>query len=108
MLITLMTRNKAIQADGLSDLSVARLIGVHKRTLLRWIQDGLIPTPEGRLAKNRRAWTLREVEAIRQQLQRRDIDSPNNLEPKRRSGQDHHRYYPRTILRRQRDEGAAA
>ena len=103
-----MPRQKPPRPEGLSDDSVARLLGIHKRTLLRWLQDGLIGEPEGRLAKNRRSWTLAEVDAIREQLQRRDIDTPDDIQPARRSGQDNHRHYPRAVLRRQRPESTAA
>src|SRR5690242_608891 len=96
------------QADVLSDTSVARLLGIHKRTLLRWLQDGLIDHPDGRLAKNRRAWTLAELDTLRQRLQRRDIDTTDDIEPTRRSGEDHHRHYPRALLRRHRQEGSTS
>ena len=103
-----MARQKSPRPDSLSDTSVARLLGVHKRTLLRWLQDGLVAEPEGRLAKNRRAWTLAEVDAVRERLQRRDIDTADHIQPARRSGQDHQRHYPRAVLRRQGTESTAA
>ena len=59
-----MTVTNRRAADGLSDYEAARLLGISKRTLLRWVQSELVPAPVGRLAANRRAWTIAEVQAI--------------------------------------------
>lgn len=50
---------------GLSTADVARIAGVHRDTLLRWLREGLIPEPK----RDRRGWrvfTDRQAESISQ------------------------------------------
>jgi len=57
-----MPRRKEPKPAGLSDNAVAILLGVSRRTLNRWLEKGKLSPPEGRLAKNRRLWTLQDVD----------------------------------------------
>ncbi|MCC6861515.1 MAG: MerR family transcriptional regulator [Bryobacterales bacterium] len=64
-----MPRRKEPKPAGLSDNAVAILLGVSRRTLNRWLEKGKLSPPEGRLAKNRRLWTLQDVDYARIQLE---------------------------------------
>ena len=52
---------------GYSTVEVSRMIGIHKATLRRWLQAGIIPEPK----RNRvagvgyRIWTDRDVERVK-------------------------------------------
>ena len=52
---------------GYSTVEVARIVGVHKNTLKRWLREALIPEPR----RNRvagvgyRIWAERDVERVR-------------------------------------------
>ncbi len=52
---------------GYSTVEVARVVGVHKATLRRWLQSGAIPEPKhNRVAGvGYRIWTARDVERVR-------------------------------------------
>ncbi len=49
---------------GYSTAQVARMIGVHKNTLKRWLRDGSIPEPRRNQVAGvgYRIWTARDVE----------------------------------------------
>lgn len=96
------------RAVGLSDYEAARLLGISKRTLLRWVQSELVPAPVGKLAANRRAWTIAEVHAINAAIERGTIDQASNLESAGGRRQNHHRRYARAVLRREGSQSSAA
>jgi DNA-binding transcriptional MerR regulator len=68
-----MPRRKVPKPDGLTDHAVAILLGVSRRTLNRWLEQGKLSPPEGRLAKNRRLWTMQDLEYARIQLEEAEI-----------------------------------
>ncbi len=96
------------RVTGLSDYEVARLLGISKRTLLRWLRSELIPAPVGKLAANRRAWTIAELQAIKDAIERGISDQASHLEPTRRRRQNHDRRYARAVLRREGPQSTAA
>ena len=51
---------------------VANILGVSKRTLKTWLQNGKVPEPERNPKNNYRVWSLAEVEAIRRILGNED------------------------------------
>ena len=52
---------------NLSTVEVARIVGIHKSTLIEWLQKGVIPEPKhNRVAGvGYRIWTARDVERVR-------------------------------------------
>jgi DNA-binding transcriptional MerR regulator len=50
-----------------STLAVARMVGVHRATLLRWLQSGQLPEPRHvrAVGQDIRVWTARDVERAR-------------------------------------------
>jgi len=95
--------------DRLTDAAVARLLSVSKRTLLRWLKDGVIDPPALVVGKRgQRRWAEHEVAQILDQMKRGDLsDSTGDLQSAGRRGEDNHRRYFGKVLRRQRQEGAA-
>jgi hypothetical protein len=95
--------------DRLTDAAVARLLSVSKRTLLRWLKDGVVDRPVLVVGKRgQRRWAEHEVVHILNQIKRGDlVDSTSDIQSAGRRGEDHHRRYFGKILRRQRQEGAA-
>lgn len=95
--------------DRLTDAAVARLLSVSKRTLLRWLKDGVIDPPAMVIGKRgQRRWAEHEVAQILDHMKRRDlVDSTGDIQSAGRRGEDNHRRYFGKILRRQRQEGAA-
>lgn len=59
--------NSASVMKTYSTAQVARMIGVHKQTLLRWLYAGSIPEPKRYSSSgvDFRIWTDRDVERIR-------------------------------------------
>lgn len=56
---------------SLSTLQVARMVGVHKVTLQRWLLDGKIPEPR-RISNggvDARVWTERDIDRVRKYKQ---------------------------------------
>jgi hypothetical protein len=94
--------------DRLTDAAVARLLSVSKRTLLRWLKDGVIDAPVLVIGKRgQRRWAVHEVTQILEQMKRGALrDSTSNIQSAGRRGEDNHRRYFGKVLRRQRQEGA--
>src|SRR5215510_11006958 len=90
--------------DRLADPAVARILGVSKRTLLRWLKDGVIDPPELVVGKRgQRRWSEHEVARILNQMKRGEFgDSTGHFQSARRGGENHHRRYFGKVLRRQR------
>ena len=95
--------------DRLTDAAVARLLSVSKRTLLRWLKQGVIDPPALAVGKRpQRRWAEYEVSQILEHMKRGDLgDSTGNFQSTRRGGEDNHRRYFGKVLRRQRQESAA-
>jgi len=95
--------------DRLADSAVARLLSVSKRTLLRWLKEGVIDPPALVVGKRgQRRWAQHEVAQILDRMKRGDLgDSTGDLQSAGRRGEDNHRRYFGKVLRRQRQEGAA-
>jgi|ERR1051326_927548 hypothetical protein len=95
--------------DRLTDAAVARLLSVSKRTLLRWLKDGVIDPPTLVVGKRgQRRWAEHEVAQILDNMKRGDFgDSTGDIQSAGRRGEDNHRRYFGKVLRRQRQEGAA-
>jgi hypothetical protein len=96
--------------DRLTDAAVARLLSVSKRTLLRWLKDGVIDPPALVVGKRgQRRWADHEVAQILGHMKKRgDLgDSTGDIQSTGRRGEDNHRRYFGKVLRRQRKEGAA-
>jgi MerR HTH family regulatory protein len=95
--------------DRLTDAAVARLLSVSKRTLFRWLKNGVIDPPVLVVGKRgQRRWAEHEVAQILVHMKRGDLsDSTRDIQPARRRSEDNHRRYFGKILRRQRQEGAA-
>ena len=95
--------------DRMTDAAVARVLYVSRRTLLRWLKDGVVDAPVltvGRRASRR--WAEHEVAHILAQMKRGGLrDSTSDIEPTRRGGEDNHRRYFGKVLRRQRQESIA-
>src|SRR5262249_61404767 len=90
--------------DRLTDAAVARLLSVSKRTLLRWLKEGVIDPPALVVGKRgQRRWADHEVAHILAHMKRGDSsDSTGDLQSTRRRGQDNHRRYYGKVLRRHR------
>lgn len=56
----------------ISDSAAIELLGISRRTFYRFLKDGTITPPVGKLAKNRRGWTTPEVELARTQIEQKD------------------------------------
>jgi hypothetical protein len=95
--------------DRLTDAAVARLLSVSKRTLLRWLKDGVIDPPALVVGKRgQRRWAEHEVAQILEHMKRGDLgDSTGDIQSARRRGEDDHRRYFGKVLRRQRQKGTA-
>jgi len=95
--------------DRLTDAAVARLLSVSKRTLLRWLKQGVIDPPVLVIGKRgERRWAEHEVVQILDHMKRGDLgDSTGDIQSAGRRGEDNHRRYFGKVLRRQRQEGAA-
>jgi DNA-binding transcriptional MerR regulator len=95
--------------DRLTDAAVARLLSVSKRTLLRWLKDGVIDPPVLVVGKRgQRRWAEHEVARIIDHMKRGDLgDSTGDIQSAGRRSEDNHRRYFGKVLRRQRQEGAA-
>src|SRR5215467_531030 len=95
--------------DRLTDAAVARLLSVSKRTLLRWLKDGVVDPPALVVGKRgQRRWTDHEVAQILGYMKKRgDLgDSAGNIQSTGRRGEDNHRRYFGKVIRRHRQEGA--
>ena len=51
--------------DYLSSCRAARVLGVSKRTLLNWVNSGLVPKPEVNPTNGYLLWTTADIEAAR-------------------------------------------
>src|SRR5262245_4101735 len=105
-----MALNEATRSrDQLNDPAVARILGVSKRTLLRWLKDGVVDPPAMVVGKRgQRRWSEHEVAQILRHMKRGDLgDSAGHIQSAGRRGEDHHRCYFGKVLRRQRQEGIA-
>ena len=95
--------------DRLTDAAVARLLSVSKRTLLRWLKDGVIDPPVLVVGKRgQRRWADHEVARILGHMKKRgDLgDSTGDIQSAGRRGENNHRRYFGKVLRRHRQEGA--
>jgi len=52
----------------LSDSAVITRLGISRRTFYRLLKDGTITPPLAKLAKNRRGWTIPEMELARAEM----------------------------------------
>jgi predicted DNA-binding transcriptional regulator AlpA len=52
----------------ISDTTTIGLLGISRRTFYRLLADGTITPPVERLAKNRRGWTVADIELARTQM----------------------------------------
>ena len=97
-----------VSRDWLTDEAVARLLSVSKRTLLRWLKQGVIDPPAHVVGKRgQRRWTEREVAQILEHTKRGGLgDSTGDIQSAGRRGEDNHRRYFGKVLRRQRQESA--
>jgi hypothetical protein len=69
------------------DASALKLLGVSRRTFYRRLAHGVLTEPNARLAKNRRGWTLSDLELARQQLsdyQRKGVERQESSEELRK------------------------
>jgi hypothetical protein len=98
-----------VPRDRLTDAAVARLLSVSKRTLLRWLKSGVIDPPILVVGKRReRRWAEHEVAQILDQMKKGDLSDPaSDIESAGRRGENNHRRYFGTVLRRQRHESPA-
>jgi excisionase family DNA binding protein len=48
-----------------STAEVAKLVGVHKNTLLRWLYSREVPEPAQTIGNDFRVWTEQELEAVK-------------------------------------------
>ena len=94
--------------DRLTDAAVARLLSVSKRTLLRWLKEGVIDPPALIVGKRgQRRWAEYEVAQLLSLMKRGDLgDSTGDIQSTGRRGEDNHRRYFGKVLRRHRQEGA--
>jgi DNA-binding transcriptional MerR regulator len=92
--------------DRLTDAAVARLLSVSRRTLLRWLKDGVIDPPALVVGKRgQRRWADHEVVQILAHMKRGDLgDSTGDIQSTGRRREDNHRRYFGKVLRRQRQE----
>jgi predicted DNA-binding transcriptional regulator AlpA len=68
------TRDSRYMGDNV----VMQLLGIRRTKFYRLLQEGSITPPAGRLAKNRRGWTLADVELAKQEIQ--EIEKRNHAE----------------------------
>jgi hypothetical protein len=109
-MIPLMGMIADLDARGhLTDKSVARLLLIDKRTLLRWLKRGLIDPPVVVVGKQgQRRWSENEVEQIINNMKRGGLgDSTADFQSEGRRGENNHRRYLGKVLRRQREAGLA-
>src|SRR5262249_20121319 len=108
-ILPLMAVKNLAARDRLTDAAVARLLSISKRTLLRWVKNGIVDPPALIVGKRgQRRWSEHEVAEILKQMKRGDFsDSNGDIQSARRGGKDDHRRYFGKILRQQRQEGAA-
>ena len=95
--------------DRLTDAAVARLLSVSKRTLLRWLKDGVIDPPVLVVGKRgQRRWAEHELAQILNRMKRGELGaSTGDIQSTGRRGEDTHRRYFGKVLRRERQEGPA-
>src|SRR4051794_29251634 len=81
-----------IARDRLTDQAVARLLSISRRTLLRWLKDGVVDPPAVVVGKQgRRCWAEHEVARIRAHMKRGDPgDSTRDFQSAGGRGEDHH------------------
>lgn len=53
----------------ISDSAAIRLLGISPRTFYRYMQAGTITAPSQKLGKNRRGWTMQDIDLARNQIQ---------------------------------------
>ena len=71
-------RRGAISPEYLYSARVARILGIHKRTLHNWIKAGKIPAPEANPDNGYLRWTMTDVEVVRNVLTEEPSDSTGN------------------------------
>jgi DNA-binding transcriptional MerR regulator len=59
-------------ANKLTTEQVAKILGISKRTLKTWLQNGKVPEPPRNPVNNYRIWSLNDVDAIRRILETAD------------------------------------
>lgn len=59
-----------------SDKVVISRLGISRRTLYRYLQDGTVDPPPGKLGKNRRGWTEGDLIMAEQQLREKHAQEP--------------------------------
>ena len=55
----------------LSDRIAILRLGISRRTFYRYLKDGTIEPPSGRLGKNRRGWTPTDITLAEEQMKAR-------------------------------------
>jgi predicted DNA-binding transcriptional regulator AlpA len=63
-----MPNRKFVRGHLLPDERVYSSLGVSRSTFYRLIEKGVISVPPGRIGKNRRGWTLADIELARQEI----------------------------------------
>ena len=66
-----MPRKQHPKIEGFDDETAAILMGVSRRTLLRYLKSGLVTPPAIMMGKNRRAWRDNDVQRAKAQLRER-------------------------------------
>ena len=66
-----MAENRA-DSQRVTTEQVAKILGVSKRTLKTWLQNGKVPEPARNPKNNYRIWTLADVDALRRILGNED------------------------------------
>jgi DNA-binding transcriptional MerR regulator len=57
--------SRSDKTEYLSSSRAARVFGVSKRTLLNWVNSGLVPKPEVNPTNGYLLWTTADIEAAR-------------------------------------------
>jgi predicted DNA-binding transcriptional regulator AlpA len=55
-------------SQNITTEQVAKILGISKKTLKTWLQNGKVPEPDRNPKNNYRIWTLTDVDAIRRIL----------------------------------------
>jgi predicted DNA-binding transcriptional regulator AlpA len=63
-----MARRKTPSRQYLGDAGVYPQLGVSRATFYRLLEKGVISEPVTRLGKNRRGWTLADIELAKQEM----------------------------------------
>jgi hypothetical protein len=66
-----MPRKPHPKIEGYDDETAATLMGISRRSLLRYLKSGVVTPPGLMMGKNRRAWRENDVQHARTQLRER-------------------------------------